>query len=79
MIPSLILKELKMSGNEKLDIDAAIERAENAAYEIDFLDDREEDICGESSDHVEVTIYEDEELVQWMCRRCGAEGYEDKI
>ena len=27
--------------------------------------------------HDEETVYEDAELYQWNCKRCGAEGWED--
>lgn len=35
-------------------------------------------VCGESFDHDEVLDFEDDDLIQWHCRRCGAEGYIDK-
>lgn len=31
------------------------------------------DICGFSFDHDEDVVYEDEEVTQIVCRRCGAE------
>lgn len=37
-----------------------------------------ETICGETIDHDERITYEDEECVQWVCERCGAEFWEDK-
>lgn len=38
----------------------------------------DESVCGETYDHdIEVT-YEDTEMTQWVCRHCGAEGWEDK-
>jgi hypothetical protein len=33
--------------------------------------------CGSSYDHDEVVTYEDATLIQWECRRCGAEGWTD--
>lgn len=33
--------------------------------------------CGFAYDHDEDVTYEDDELIQWVCRRCGAEGEED--
>lgn len=38
----------------------------------------EEDVCGETYDHTTQEVYEDSEVVQWVCTRCGAEGFEDK-
>lgn len=35
-------------------------------------------ICGDSVDHIERLTYEDAEVQQWECERCGAEWYEDK-
>lgn len=35
-------------------------------------------ICGESIDHQTEITYEDDEGLQWLCSRCGAEGWEDK-
>lgn len=41
-------------------------------------DETENDwICGESYDHSITVVYEDEELVQWVCDNCGAEGWDD--
>lgn len=40
-------------------------------------DDVEQE-CGNVYDHDTETVYEDDEIHQWMCRRCGAEGWEDK-
>lgn len=37
-----------------------------------------ESVCGESYDHTEEITYEDDELIQWRCTNCGAEGWEDK-
>lgn len=34
--------------------------------------------CGEAFDHDEEIVYEDGSLIQWLCRRCGAEGWNDK-
>ena len=39
--------------------------------------DEDEDVCGETYDHDTETTYEDEESRYWICRRCGAEGWED--
>jgi hypothetical protein len=41
-------------------------------------DEDEEGVCGEAFDHDEVITYEDSEVLQWECRYCGAEGYEEK-
>ncbi len=32
--------------------------------------------CGWSYDHDAVVTYEGEDGVQWVCRRCGGEGWE---
>ena len=37
----------------------------------------EEDVCGETFDHDEETTYDGPDGRQWLCRRCGAEGWED--
>lgn len=37
----------------------------------------EDDICGESIDHDEEITHEGPDGVQWRCRRCDAEGWED--
>lgn len=37
----------------------------------------EESVCGESFDHQVEVIYEDMDVTQWMCRRCGVEGWEE--
>lgn len=42
------------------------------------MSDEEEWICGESYDHDAETTYEDNEIIQWRCNECGAEGEEDK-
>lgn len=42
-------------------------------------DEEFEPICGESFDHDIVITYEDEELVQWYCDNCGAEGWDDLL
>lgn len=41
-------------------------------------EDAYEEICGETFDHHAETTYEDDELIQWRCNYCGAEGEEDK-
>ena len=38
----------------------------------------DEPVCGEIFDHDEQVTFEDDEVTQWTCRRCGAEGWEDK-
>lgn len=35
-------------------------------------------VCGETYDHDAVVTFEDDDIVQWMCRNCGAEGEENK-
>lgn len=35
------------------------------------------DVCGETYDHDTYVTFEDEYGLQWMCRRCGAEGWEE--
>lgn len=35
-------------------------------------------ICGETYDHIQRVTYEDDEIVQWVCERCGAEWWEDR-
>lgn len=37
----------------------------------------EEEVCGETYDHDEQITYEDAEGIQWICNRCGAEGWEE--
>lgn len=37
----------------------------------------DEVICGETIDHDEHLTYEDEDMTQWTCDRCGAEWQED--
>lgn len=39
--------------------------------------DEDEDICGEAFDHDMQIVYEGEDGRQWVCRRCGAEGWEE--
>lgn len=39
-------------------------------------EDIEESICGETFDHDENITYSDPTVVQWECRRCGAEGWD---
>lgn len=34
--------------------------------------------CGESFDHDEEIVHDGPDTMQWRCRRCGAEGWEDK-
>ena len=36
----------------------------------------DEAVCGETIDHDERLTYEDEDLLQWTCDRCGAEWQE---
>lgn len=40
--------------------------------------DENEEVCGETFDHDTVTTYDGPDGVQWECRRCGAEGWEDQ-
>ena len=42
------------------------------------MNDYDDDVCGESYDHEDEVVFEDDEVVQWICRNCGAEGWEDK-
>lgn len=37
----------------------------------------DEDVCGYTFDHDTETTYEGDDGIQWICRRCGAEGWED--
>lgn len=37
----------------------------------------EEFVCGEARDHDLITTYEDDYLIQYSCRICGAEIEED--
>ena len=41
-------------------------------------DNEDESVCGETYDHAERLTYEDDEMEQWECTRCGAEWYQDK-
>jgi hypothetical protein len=34
--------------------------------------------CGEDIDHDTDVVFEDDEIVQWVCRNCGGEGWDDK-
>lgn len=36
-----------------------------------------EGVCGETFDHDDHVVYEDDEVTQWLCYRCGAEGWYD--
>ncbi|GAA4924786.1 hypothetical protein [Nesterenkonia rhizosphaerae] len=40
-------------------------------------EDEEEWACGMTFDHDQVITYEDETMRQWMCKRCGAEGWDE--
>lgn len=42
-----------------------------------MTDQDDEEVCGESRDHDEQITYEDPTGAQWVCRRCGAEGWTD--
>lgn len=35
-------------------------------------------VCGETIDHDEVITYDGPDGIQWRCRRCDAEGFEEK-
>lgn len=37
----------------------------------------DEFVCGDTRDHDLVTTYEDDDLIQYLCRICGAEVEED--
>lgn len=37
----------------------------------------DDEVCGETFDHDEEVTYDEADGRQWMCRRCGAEGWED--
>lgn len=39
---------------------------------------KDESVCGETYDHDIEIMFEDDETLSWSCRRCGAEGWEDK-
>ena len=41
------------------------------------MSDEDEPVCGESYDHDEQITYDGPDGVQWVCRECGAEGFED--
>lgn len=41
------------------------------------MDDLYNDVCGETYDHTIEVTYEDDELLQWRCEECGAEGEEE--
>ena len=53
--------------NTEADIQAARDRWEKT-----------DEVCGEAFDHETVPVYEDDEIYQWRCGNCGAEGWEDK-
>ncbi len=38
----------------------------------------DDEICGETFDHDEVITYDGPDGLQWECRRCGAEVFEEK-
>lgn len=46
-------------------------------YDDNYEDDRYNDVCGETYDHTMEVTYEDDELLQWRCEECGAEGEEE--
>lgn len=46
-------------------------------YDDNYEDDRYNDVCGETYDHTLEVTYEDDELLQWRCEECGAEGEEE--
>lgn len=54
-------------------------------YEADMLGpdlndephDDNSNVCQYQPDHDYELIYQDDELGQWRCRRCGAESWED--
>ena len=52
------------------------EMVDVVAVELNPVDDAPQ--CGEAFDHDERVVYEDATLVQWVCQRCGAEGWSDK-
>lgn len=35
-------------------------------------------VCGVSFDHDERVIYDGPDGLQWECRRCGAEGFQER-
>lgn len=41
------------------------------------MSDVREQECGAVYEHDTVETYNGPDGVQWMCRRCGAEGYEE--
>ena len=36
-----------------------------------------DEVCGETYDHIIEYVADDEDAEQWVCRRCGAEGWND--
>ena len=41
------------------------------------VDELDEDVCIDGyPEHLGKGTYEDEDGIGWICRRCGAEGYE---
>lgn len=34
-------------------------------------------VCGQDVDHDEVVVDDGPDGTQWLCRRCGAEGWDD--
>lgn len=45
----------------------------------DDLGDPEDfgEVCGYSWDHTEEITYQDDEITQWICSECGAEGWDE--
>jgi len=49
-------------------------------HDIDECEDSfDYEICGEAFDHDEVITYDGPDGLQWECRRCGAEVFEEKF
>ncbi|AHJ88366.1 hypothetical protein CG91_gp066 [Mycobacterium phage 39HC] len=40
--------------------------------------DQPEGQCGEAFDHDEEVTYDEPDGLQWVCRRCGAEGWDSR-
>jgi hypothetical protein len=40
--------------------------------------DDDAEVCGETFDHDETITYDGPDGLQWQCRRCGAEGFEER-
>ena len=65
------------SADETQNTEEVPEQPTEPEVAVDFTDDDVWEGCGYSWDHTEVITFQDDELTQWYCDECGAEGWED--